>query len=50
MQVTGGVVALIEINAGAGFVTQIGAAFMLFPNQAIRITYTVAPTVNVIQL
>lgn len=51
--VQGGVVSLIEVDAGLGFVVAIGIAgnYLLFPSQSIRVTYVVTqPTVNVINL
>ncbi len=51
--VSGGVVALIEINIGAGFLPAIGIAgvYALFPSQQIRLTYVaVAPTVTTVQI
>ncbi len=53
VQVSGGAVALIEIDAGAGFLPAIGVAglFTLFPSQQIRVTYVaVAPTMTTIQI
>ena len=53
VNVQGGVVSLIEIDAGLGFTPAIGIAgnYLLFPNQVVRITYIVTPpTVNVITL
>jgi len=50
-QVSGGTVSLIEINKGSGFATQVGTSgnYTLFPNEIIRITYSVAPTHNMVQ-
>ena len=51
--VTGGVVPLLEVNIGSGFIPLIGIAgnYVLFPTQSIRINYVVsAPTVSTIQL
>ncbi len=50
--VTGGVVTLIEVDLGAGFLPAVGIAgvFALMPAQALRITYAVTPpTVNMVQ-
>ncbi len=53
MTVGGGVVTLIEVDTGLGFLPAIGIAgvFVLFPQQAMRVTYVVsAPTVGMVQL
>ncbi len=53
VSVTGGVVALIEVNVGAGFLPAIGIAgtYVLFPGQQIRIAYVaVAPTVTTVTI
>jgi len=51
--VSGGVVSLIEIDAGAGFIPAIGLAgvYTLFPSQALKITYVIsAPVVSMVQI
>ncbi len=51
--VTGGVVTLIEIDAGSGFLPAIGIAgvYVLMPTNTIRMTYVVTPpTVSMVQL
>lgn len=50
--VSGGTVSQIEVNtAGAGFVVQVGTSgdFTVFPAGAVKVTYSVAPTVGVVE-
>ncbi len=52
MVVAGGVVSLIEINAGAGYLPALSlfGSFPLMPTHSIRITYLVTPpTVQMVQ-
>jgi hypothetical protein len=51
--ISGGAVSLIEIDAGLGYVPQVGVAgtFLVLPNQSIRTTYVVSvPTITVVTL
>ena len=53
VKISGGAVSLIEINAGKGYLPQVGllGSFLVLPNQSIRITYLVTPpTVSVVTL
>jgi hypothetical protein len=53
VNITGGAVSLIEIDAGLGYVPQVGVAgtFLVLPNQSIRTTYVVSvPTITVVTL
>jgi hypothetical protein len=53
VNVQGGAVSLIELNAGAGYLPQIGlmGTYLVLPGQSLRITYLVStPTVNVVTL
>lgn len=53
INVNGGAVSLIEINAGTGYLPQVGilGSFLVLPTQSIRITYLVTPpTVSVVTL
>lgn len=49
--VSGGTVSKIEGNNGSGYVTLSGTsgAYTVFPNENLRITYSVIPTLSVVQ-
>ncbi len=53
VNISGGAVSLIEIDAGAGYVPQIGVlgTFLVLPEQSIRTNYIVSkPTITVVTL
>lgn len=53
VNISGGVVSLLEVDAGIGFVPIVGIAgtVLLFPGWSLRTTYVVsAPTATMVQL
>lgn len=53
VNVQGGAVSLIELDAGLGYLPQIGVlgTYLVLPGQSLRINYLIsAPTVNVVTL